>query len=97
MTVFIANIHDIQVTNNNVFKNCENRECNCTAEEMDYAIPVLDRRSTAEKDMKRVRQIDFILNEESKNHTLFYYDLSLQVSLFLNGVSRYQTNYGQGR
>ena len=48
MTVFIANIHDF--TNNNIFENCENRECNYTAEKMDYAIPVLDRRSTAEKE-----------------------------------------------
>ena len=46
----IANIRDIQVTNNNIFENCENRECNCTAENMDYGIPVLDRRSTAEKE-----------------------------------------------
>ena len=50
MTVFIANIHDIQVTNNNIFENCENRECNYTSEKMDYAIPVLDRRSNAEKE-----------------------------------------------
>ena len=53
MTVFIANIHDIQVTNNNIFENCENRECNYTAEKMDYAIPVLDRRSTAVKESGR--------------------------------------------
>ena len=76
MTVFIANIHDIQVTNNNIFElNCENRECNYTAEKMDYAILVLGRRSTAEKESGKL--IDFVLNAESKNHTLFYYDLSL--------------------
>ena len=39
MTVFIANIHNIQVTNNNISETCENRECNYAAETMDYAIP----------------------------------------------------------
>ena len=94
MTVFIANIHDVQVTNNNIFENCENRECNYTAEKMDICYPSFGQ---AFHRRKRVQQIDFNLNAESKNHTLFYYDLSLQASLFLNGISRYQTNNGQGR
>ena len=53
MTVFIANIHDIQVTNNNIFENCEKGECNYAAEKMDYAIPVLEGvppPATAEKE-----------------------------------------------
>ena len=50
MTVFIANILNIQITNNNIVENCENRKCNYDAEKMDYAVPVLNRRPTAEKE-----------------------------------------------
>ena len=49
MTVPVYSKHS-RHTNNNIFENCENRECNYTAEKMDYAIPGLDRRSTAEKE-----------------------------------------------
>ena len=93
MTVFITNIHNIQGANNNIFENCENRECNYTAERW----IMLSQFWTGVSPPKNVRKIYFILNAESKSHTLFYYGLSLQASLFLNGVSRYQTNNGQGR
>ena len=45
----MAHIHYIKVANNNIVENCENRKCNYNAEKMDYAVPVLNRRPTAEK------------------------------------------------